>query len=42
MVELPQSVRRLEVVTGVDSRRRWSDAERNRILAEATAPDAAV
>lgn len=42
MVELPRSVRRLEVVTGVGGRRRWSDAERGRILAEATAPGAVV
>ncbi|TXM67537.1 transposase [Methylobacterium sp. WL12] len=42
MVELPRSVRRLEVVTGVGSRRRWSEAERDRILAEATAPGAVV
>jgi transposase len=42
MVELPRSVRRLEVITGVDGRRRWSDAERGRILAEATGPGAVV
>jgi transposase len=42
MVELTRSVRRLEVVTGEGSRRRWSDAERDRILAEATAPSAVV
>lgn len=42
MVELPRSVRRLEVITGVGGRRRRSDAERGRILAEATAPGAVV
>ena len=42
MVDLPRSVRRLEVITGAGGRRRWSDAERGRILAEATAPGAVV
>ncbi|KQP67688.1 hypothetical protein ASF41_21725 [Methylobacterium sp. Leaf111] len=42
MVEPPRSFRRLEVITGVGGRRRWSDAERERILAEATAPGAVV
>ncbi|MCJ2133985.1 transposase [Methylobacterium sp. J-026] len=41
-VELPRRVRRLEVFTGVGSRRRWSDAECDRILAEATASGAVV
>ena len=42
MVELPRSVRRLEVITGVGGRRRWSDAKRGRVLAAATAPGAVV
>ncbi|WP_419830003.1 transposase [Methylobacterium sp.] len=42
MVEPPRSVRRLEVITGVGGRRRWSDAERGRVLAAATAPGAVV
>ena len=42
MVELPRSACRLEIITGVGGRRRWSDAERERILAEATASGAVV
>ena len=39
MVE-PRTVRRLEVITTANGRRRWSQAERRRILAEALAPGA--
>ncbi|WP_238261980.1 transposase [Methylobacterium mesophilicum] len=42
MVELTRLVRRLEVITGVSDRRRWSDAERGRILDEETAPGVVV
>lgn len=35
-------VRRLEVITGVGGRRRWSEAEKARIIAEAMIPDAIV
>ncbi|MDP4026479.1 transposase [Methylobacterium sp. NEAU 140] len=42
MVEPPRLVRRLEVITGAGGRRRWSEAERSRILVEATAPGAVV
>ena len=42
MVEPSGSVRRLEVITGVGGRRRWSDAEKARITAEAMMPGAVV
>lgn len=42
MVEPPRLVRRLEVITGAGGRRRWSEGQRARILAEATAPGAVV
>jgi transposase len=42
MVEPSRTVRRLEVITTAGGRRRWSQAERGRILAEAMAPGAVV
>ncbi|MEL6065276.1 transposase [Methylobacterium sp. DCY52] len=42
MVEPPRTVRRLEVITTASGRRRWSQSERRRILAEAMAPGAVV
>ncbi len=42
MVEPSGSVRRLEVITGVGGRRRWSEAEKARITAEAMMPGAIV
>ncbi len=42
MVEPSGSVRRLEVITGVGGRRRWSEAEKARITAEAMMPGAVV
>jgi transposase len=42
MLEPPRPVRRLEVITGAGGRRRWSAAEKARILEEATAPGAVV
>lgn len=42
MVEPSGSVRRLEVITGVGRRRRWSEAEKARITAEAMMPGAIV
>jgi transposase len=42
MLEPPRPVRRLEVITGVGGRRRWSADEKARILEEAMAPGAVV
>ncbi len=42
MVEPPRVVRRLEVISGVGGRRRWSAAEKARITEEAMAPGAVV
>lgn len=42
MVEPSGIVRRLEVITGVGRRRRWSEAEKARITAEAMMPGAIV
>jgi transposase len=42
MLEPPRPVRRLEVITGVGGRRRWSADEKARILQEAMAPGAVV
>src|ERR1700712_4745785 len=42
MVEPSRAVRRLEVITTAGGRRRWSQAERSRILAEAMASGAVV
>ena len=42
MVDPPRAVRRLEVITGAGGRRRWSDAEKARIVEEAIAPGAVV
>ena len=42
MVEPPRMVRRLEVITGAGGRRRWSAAEKARILQETLAPGAVV
>ena len=42
MVEPSRTVRRLEVITTAGGRRRWSQGERGRILAEALAPGAVV
>ena len=42
MLEPPRPVRRLEVITGADGRRRWSADEKARILEEAMAPGAVV
>ncbi|SCZ14646.1 transposase [Microvirga guangxiensis] len=42
MLEPPRPVRRLEVITGVGGRRRWSADEKARILVEAMAPGAVV
>lgn len=42
MVALPRVVRRLEVITGAGGRRRWSHAEKARILDEVLAPGAVV
>ena len=41
-VEPPRAVRRLEVITGAGGRRRWSAAEKARILQEVLAPGAVV
>jgi transposase len=41
-LEPPRPVRRLEVITGVGGRRRWSADEKARILEEAMAPGAVV
>jgi len=38
----PVPVRRIEVITGAGGRRRWSEAEKAAIVAEATAPGAVV
>ena len=42
MVEPSRVVCRLEVITGVGGRRRWSEAEKRRITAEAMVPGAVV
>ncbi len=42
MAEPSRVVRRLEVITGAGGRRRWSAAEKARILQEAMAPGAVV
>ncbi len=42
MVEPSRTVRRLEVITGVGGRRRWSETEKARITAEAMMPGAVV
>ena len=42
MVDPPRAVRRLEVITGAGGRRRWSEAEKARIVEEASAPGAVV
>ena len=42
MVEPSRVVRRLEVITGVGRRRRWSEAEKARITAEAMIPGAVI
>jgi hypothetical protein len=42
MVEPPRLIRRLEVITGAGGRRRWSAAEKARIIEEALAPGAVV
>jgi transposase len=42
MLEPPRPVRRLDVITGVGGRRRWSADEKARILEEAMAPGAVV
>jgi len=42
IVEPPRVVRRLEVITGAGGRRRWSAAEKARIVEEAMAPGAVV
>ena len=42
MLEPPRPVRRLEVITGIGGRRRWSADEKARILEEAMAPGAVV
>ena len=42
MVDPPRAVRRLEVITGAVGRRRWSNAEKARIVQEAVAPSAVV
>jgi len=42
MLEPPRPVRRLEVITGVGGRRRWSADEKARILEEVLAPGAIV
>ena len=42
MVEPPRLIRRLEVMTGAGGRRRWSAAEKARIIEEALAPGAVV
>ena len=42
MVEPSRAVRRLEVITGAGGRRRWSTAEKARILDEVLAPGAVV
>jgi transposase len=42
MLEPPQPVRRLEVITGAGGRRRWPTDEKARILEEAMAPGAVV
>jgi len=38
----PKPVRRIEVITGVGRRRRWSDEEKARIVTESFAPGAVV
>ena len=40
MIDPPRAVRRLEVITGAGGRRRWSDAEKVRIVEEAIGPGA--
>ena len=42
MLEPPHLVQRLEVITGAGGRRRWSAAEKARIVEEALAPGAVV
>ena len=42
MLEPTRVVRRLEVITGAGGRRRWSAAEKARIVEEATAPGVVV
>jgi len=42
MVDPPRAVRRLEVITGAAGRRRWSAAEKARIVEEAVAPGTVV
>jgi transposase len=42
MVEPPRLARRVEVITGAGGRRRWSAAEKARILDEVLAPGAVV
>jgi transposase len=42
MVEPPRLIRRLEVITGAGGRRRWSAAEKARIVEEAITPGAVV
>ena len=42
MVKPPRLIRRLEVITGAGGRRRWSAAEKARIIEEALAPGAVV
>jgi transposase len=42
ILEPPRVVRRLEVITGVGGRRRWSASEKARIIEEAISPDAVV
>ena len=42
MVEPPPLARRVEVITGAGGRRRWSAAEKARILDEVLAPGAVV
>jgi len=42
MLEPSRVVRRLEVITGAGGRRRWSAAEKARIIEEAISPDAVV
>ena len=42
MVDPPRALRRLEVITGAGGRRRWSDAEKARIVEEAIAPGCVV
>src|SRR3712207_4048297 len=42
VLEPPRQVRRLEVISGVGGRRRWSADEKARILEEAMAPGAVI